>query len=137
MKYVGLGKRFVALLIDGIILQFVNYLIAAVTGGTTEGGYSVQGPAALLVFAVNIGYGVVLEKIQGATLGKQVVGIKVVRMDGSPIDWSEAVIRNLLRIVDFLPFLYIVGVVLISNSPLRQRFGDRIAKTVVVEKNSV
>jgi uncharacterized RDD family membrane protein YckC len=135
MKYIGLGKRFAALLIDGILLQVVTVFLTRLAAGAAEDG--INPLAFVLVFTINIGYYVVLEKIQGATLGKQVVGIKVVKTDGSPIDWTEALIRNLLRIVDALPVAYIVGIVLISNSPTKQRFGDRIANTVVVDKNSV
>jgi uncharacterized RDD family membrane protein YckC len=135
MKYIGLGKRLAALLIDSILLQIVTVFLTRMAAGASEDG--INPLAFVLVFVINIGYYVVLEKIQGATLGKQVVGIKVVKTDGSPIDWSEALIRNLLRIVDALPFAYIVGIVLISNSPTKQRFGDRIANTVVVDKNSV
>lgn len=135
MKYVGLGKRFVALLLDSLILQAVNYGIALVTGNATGLGYSFEGPLALLIFIINFGYGIVLEKVQGATLGKQVVGIKVVKETGSPLDWTAAIVRNILRIVDFLPFFYIVGIILISSSPAKQRLGDRVAKTVVIENS--
>ncbi len=141
MVYVGLGKRFVALLIDSILLQAVNILLASVFGTTavTEGGasFALQGPAALLGILISFAYYIGLEGLRGATLGKQVVGIKVVNEDGSPIDWTAAILRNVLRIVDALPCFYIVGIVLINNSEQKQRFGDRIAKTVVVEKNSV
>ncbi len=141
MVYVGLGKRFVALLIDSILLQAVNVLLASVFGTTTvtEGGasFALQGPAALLGILISFVYYIGLEGLRGATLGKQVVGIKVVNEDGSPIDWTAAILRNVLRIVDALPCFYIVGIVLINNSEQKQRFGDRIAKTVVVEKNSV
>jgi len=140
MVYVGLGKRFVALLIDSILLQAVNILLASVFGTTavTEGGasFALQGPAALLGILISFVYYIGLEGLRGATLGKQVVGIKVVNEDGSPIDWTAAILRNVLRIVDALPCFYIVGIVLINNSEQKQRFGDRIAKTVVVEKNS-
>ena len=136
MKYVGLGKRLVALLIDGVLLQLVTVLITRLMiSSNPEVG--INPLAFVLIFAINIGYYVVLEKIQGATLGKQVMGIKVVKTDGSPLDWTAALIRNLLRIVDALPVAYIVGIILINNSPIKQRFGDRIANTVVVDKNSL
>jgi uncharacterized RDD family membrane protein YckC len=56
-------------------------------------------------------------------------------MDGSPISWSESVIRNLLRIIDGL-FGYLVGAILIWTSPLKQRLGDRVANTVVIRKRA-
>ncbi len=73
-----------------------------------------------------------MEATQGATLGKMALGLRVVRVDGAPISWSESVIRNLLRIVDCLVF-YILGAILIWTSPLKQRLGDKVAHTVVVK----
>jgi uncharacterized RDD family membrane protein YckC len=69
----------------------------------------------------------------GATLGKMLLRLRVVKTDGTPISRSESIIRNLLRIIDGL-FYYLVGAILIWNSPLRQRLGDRAAKTVVVRR---
>lgn len=60
--------------------------------------------------------------------------MKVVREDGSPCRLGPSVIRNILRIVDILPFLYIVGMVLIARSGKKQRLGDRVAHTVVVRQ---
>lgn len=64
------------------------------------------------------------------------LGLRVVKTDGSPLGWSQAVIRNLLRVIDGL-FSYLVGAILIWDSPLRQRLGDRAAKTVVVRRQTV
>ena len=55
--------------------------------------------------------------------------IKVVGEDGKPIDMNQALIRNLLRIIDGL-FAYLIGAVLIWRSDKKQRLGDNIAKTV-------
>jgi ribosomal protein L40E len=48
---------------------------------------------------------------------------------------GPAVIRNVLRIVDALPFFYIIGLILISRSDKKQRLGDSLAKTVVVKSS--
>lgn len=73
------------------------------------------------------------EAASGQTFGKQVVGIKVVDLDGmSRVEISRALIRNILRIVDFLPFFYIIGVLLISTASRRQRLGDVFGRTIVV-----
>jgi uncharacterized RDD family membrane protein YckC len=58
--------------------------------------------------------------------------IKVIREDGKPIDMNQALIRNILRIIDGI-FGYLIGVILIWRSDKKQRLGDRIAKTVVVK----
>ncbi len=133
-KYVGVGLRFVAILIDGIILFILAYLIAAVTGGITAGGFEIQGAPAFLFFILSLLYYVLLEAYLGGTVGKLALGMRVIIEDGSPCTISASLIRNLLRIVDFLPFAYLVGAILIWTSPIKQRFGDRLAKTVVVKK---
>jgi uncharacterized RDD family membrane protein YckC len=56
-----------------------------------------------------------------------------VQTDGSASNLKQAVIRNLLRLVDSLPTLNILGVILILGSPERARFGDRVAKTRVIK----
>jgi uncharacterized RDD family membrane protein YckC len=78
-------------------------------------------------------YYILLEGLRGATLGKKLVKIKVVREDGSACGLGPAFVRNILRIIDELPFLYIIGMILISRSNKKQRLGDRLAKTVVVK----
>ena len=133
-KYVGVGLRFVAILIDGIVLFILGYLIAAVTGGSTAGGFELQGAPAFLFFILGFLYYVLLETYLGGTLGKLALGMRVIIEDGSPCTISASLIRNLLRIVDFLPFAYLLGAILIWNSPTKQRLGDRLAKTVVVKK---
>ncbi|HEX9015742.1 MAG TPA: RDD family protein [Chloroflexota bacterium] len=130
--YQGLGKRFVALAVDSVVLGVLGYVIAAFTGGTTSDGFSLNGLPAMLWFLVSFAYYILLEGLLGATVGKLVLGIRVVKADGSKCDIGAALIRNVLRIVDFLPFAYIVGIILIAASKQRQRVGDRVAGTVVV-----
>ena len=60
--------------------------------------------------------------------------IKVVESrTGKPGDYGKALIRNVLRLVDWLPFLYLVGGILVLVSERRQRLGDLVAGTVVVK----
>jgi uncharacterized RDD family membrane protein YckC len=70
----------------------------------------------------------------GATIGKMVLGLRVVKLDGSRISWKESIIRTLLRIIDGL-FGYLLGAILVWKSPTKQRLGDRVAKTVVVRRH--
>jgi uncharacterized RDD family membrane protein YckC len=134
MTYVGIGRRFVAALIDGILLGIVSYLLAIVTGQTTEAGFNLQGAPAFLAFLIGFGYFIVLEATLGATLGKLIMGLRVLKLDGSPIGWGPSVIRNLMRIVDFLPFAYIAGIVAVLVSKKKQRLGDMAAGTAVVRR---
>ena len=76
-----------------------------------------------------------MEATQGATLGKMALGLRVVKTDGSPITWTDSIIRNLLRIIDGL-FIYLVGAIFVWTSPLKQRLGDRAAHTVVVKRRA-
>ncbi len=81
-------------------------------------------------------YFILMEAYAGWTVGKRLLGMRVVDAAGSKIGLRKSVIRNLLRLVDGLPFFNILGIVLIARSAKGQRFGDRVAKTFVVEKGS-
>ncbi|HKT39100.1 MAG TPA: RDD family protein, partial [Ktedonobacterales bacterium] len=128
LQYVGVGLRFLALLIDAIIIGLVTGIVTAIFRNA-------PGVAGLLAAIITFGYFIVLEATQGATLGKMALGLRVVRTNGAPISWSESIIRNLLRIIDGL-FAYLVGAIFIWTSPLKQRLGDRAANTVVVKRSS-
>jgi uncharacterized RDD family membrane protein YckC len=130
---VGVGLRFVAVIIDSIILGIVGYLIAAVTGGTTSSGFELQGAPAFVLFIIGFLYYWLLETYLGGTLGKLVLGMRVTMEDGSPVTLTAALIRNILRIIDGL-FVYLLGAIFIWTSPAKQRLGDRLAKTYVVKK---
>ena len=69
----------------------------------------------------------------GATPGKRAMGLCVVNDDGTPVNWSASMIRNLLRFVDFLPFLYGFGLVSILLTRDFKRLGDIAAGTRVVD----
>ena len=125
--YAGIGSSAIALIIDTLITMFAAGFLSAFLKDSNIGG--------LLVGLVALGYFIGMEGYNnGQTLGKIATGIKVLSQDGKPITVQQALIRNLLRIVDGLPFFYIVGIIIASSSPLKQRFGDKIAKTVVIKK---
>ena len=84
----------------------------------------------LLVIAI---YFVVLEGVFGRTVGKWFLGLRVVRKDAGNPGLRRALLRNLLRLVDALPVLSILGVVLIIRSPEKARVGDLVAGTRVVK----
>jgi len=132
-KSVGVGLRFVAVLIDSIVFFILGYLIAALTGGTTAGGFVLEGAPFFFFTLICFLYYILLEAFMGGTLGKLLIGIRVRMEDGSPLSLGSSVIRNLLRIIDGL-FFYLVGAIFVWTSPSKQRLGDRLAKTVVVKK---
>ena len=69
---------------------------------------------------------------EGATPGKKALGLMVLRDDGAPVGWSEALTRNLLRFADFLPFAYLGALLSMIGSPGFKRLGDHAAGTIVV-----
>jgi uncharacterized RDD family membrane protein YckC len=133
MTYVGVGIRFVAVIIDSVILMVVGWVLATIFGGASATGFELNGAPALLLFLIGFGYYIVLETIAGGTLGKLAVGIRVYTVDGRPISWGASAIRNVLRIVDGF-FFYLVGAIMVWTSDKKQRLGDRAAQTVVAKK---
>ena len=84
-------------------------------------------------FAVSIGYGIFLEWYwQGQTLGKRLMRLRVTDVHGLQLQFSQVVIRNMLRFVDSLPALYLVGGAACLINRRAQRLGDFAANTIVV-----
>jgi uncharacterized RDD family membrane protein YckC len=135
MTYVGVGLRFVAVLIDSIIFMVLGWVLALFFGGASATGFQLNGGPAILLFVIGFAYFIVLEAVAGGTLGKLIIGIRVYTVDGQPISWGASIIRNILRIIDGL-FFYLVGAILVWTSDRKQRLGDRAAKTVVAKKMS-
>jgi len=132
MGRVGVGLRAVATVIDTALLSVVGYLIALPTGGTTAAGFHLRGVPFALWLVVALTYYIVMEAHSGATFGKRLVGLKVVKQEeGATLSWQDSIVRNVLRLVDGL-FFYLVAAILVWTSPTGQRLGDKIAGTVVV-----
>lgn len=132
LRPAGLVPRALAFAIDlglrGVLLA-VGYLLLSGLGhlGT--------GLAAIGFFLVNWWYAVLFEVLnQGRTPGKQLLGLRVVQDDGTPIGWAGSLIRNLLRLVDMLPFGYAAGAIACLNHPQFKRLGDLAAGTLVVHR---
>lgn len=137
LDYQGIGPRLIAQIIDGVILFILYFIVGAAMFGALT--FDVYGAAAVSFMGIygllGFLYFLILEGLRGATVGKMLMKIKVVREDGSAYGFGPALIRNILRIIDVLPFLYIIGLILISRSDKKQRLGDRIAKTVVIKSS--
>ncbi len=69
---------------------------------------------------------------QGRSPGKQLMGLRVVHDDGTPVGWAASLLRNLLRFADILPFGYALGLLSCLNHPAFKRLGDIAAGTLVV-----
>ena len=144
-SYQGVAIRFVAILIDTIIIAIIGGILSipfnalAVITNSASGTVTVSPASAvggLVSLAVFVLYFTLLEGHYGQTVGKMAVKIKVVReADGAPIDYSEAAVRTILRFLDLIPYIipYLLGATLIWSSDKKQRLGDRVARTVVVK----
>jgi uncharacterized RDD family membrane protein YckC len=86
----------------------------------------------LALFLLEWFYPVFFELARGATPGKRALGLLVVHDDGTPVGPSASLIRNLLRVVDFLPVLYGAGLVTMMLDRDFRRLGDLAAGTLVI-----
>ncbi|MEW6186314.1 MAG: RDD family protein, partial [Thermodesulfobacteriota bacterium] len=135
-----LGDRLLAVILDGILIMAVyavlGMAVASRWGGMTQSGFSITGPPALIALGLTAAffffYHWFFEGLLGATLGKLMTGIKVKDLSGGPCSLSQSFLRNLLRIIDGIA-LYLIGFLIAVFSKRRQRLGDHLAKTVVVE----
>jgi len=129
-QVVGPIPRFLAFSIDFAIRFIVLVIAAIVSIPLGKLGFAFWFIAWLLIEWF---YPVLFEVFKrGQTPGKIVLGISVVHDDLTPVTFGTSLVRNLLRTVDFLPFLYLFGLVtMISNSRF-QRLGDLAAGTLVI-----
>ena len=138
----GIGSRFLALGVD-TVLQAALYISATLTlvfGLPTIGRRSLPflsqlGPAAaiLIGFCIYWGYFAFFEIIwSGRTPGKRLASIRVIKESGRPINAYEAIGRNILRAIDFLPAMYGLGLVVMMLNRNSRRLGDYLAGTVVI-----
>jgi uncharacterized RDD family membrane protein YckC len=132
-----LGRRIAAALIDIGVLFVLLALVAGVLGNDTASGASVadkiRGRPSGLFLLLAFAYFVATEKMSGQTIGKRVMKLRVVGLDGAEPTTGAILIRNVVRGVDWLPFFYVVGAITIfATGERRLRLGDMAAKTKVV-----
>lgn len=121
------GARIAAFLVDFVLISIVGGLA---WGAVVE---IAQPLAALLYVLIGLAYFVYLEGTYGQTIGKMALDIVVVTEDGAPIEYVRAAIRELVRVVDTIPYpLHGVGMLTIYLTDREQRLGDLAAETVVV-----
>lgn len=136
----GVGSRFASALVDNLIQTLVIVALAVVFLGAralTGAGVGGYGAAVftLLGFLVYIAYDISFEVLaNGRTPGKRMNGLRVVREGGQPVNFLASAVRNTLRVVDYLPGGYLVGMISILVSRKNQRLGDLAAGTVVVRE---
>jgi uncharacterized RDD family membrane protein YckC len=132
----GGGNRGFAALVDVVAatLIFVAMLVLwSVLQDSFPFVRSLAGVMLMLGFLIAWSYFILLEWLwEGRTLGKRMYGLRVITADGSPAPFTAVLIRNLVRVVDFLPAFYGLGLVAIVATPRSQRLGDIAAGTFVV-----
>ena len=136
-----LGSRFMAVFADMVIQLLLVIALIVIDDLSLRGamfhmaGYRMWVVACLvfLYFCIFWGYYAAFEALwNGQTPGKRWAGIRVIKETGRPINAFEAIARNLLRIIDFLPAIYGVGIVTMLLNSKNRRLGDFVAGTLVV-----
>ena len=141
----GIGSRFLALAYDTllqILIGIVLFVVLAVAGvalpGAAKSGIWFVAFIVLAYFVLYFGYFAIFEVLwNGQTPGKKKEGLRVIKDSGRPISPAEAIGRNLMRIVDQLPFLYAIGICSVLLSKQNKRLGDFVAGTIVVHEKSL
>jgi uncharacterized RDD family membrane protein YckC len=144
------GRRFLAQFIDGLLLQAVQ-LAGALLGGTVASvmtdpdaakkvveGAAASGAMLGMLFWLYVALfmnSVVVQGLTGATIGKWVMGIRVVNRDGSPIGILKAFGRLFAYVLSYLPLL--IGFVALFWDKERRCWHDRACGTAVIRKGAV
>jgi uncharacterized RDD family membrane protein YckC len=132
----GIGSRFLAQIVDAIVItliQIVITILAASLAGLFNAGELAALVELILSFVLLVGYFLISEAAwNGQTAGKRALRLRVVGDQGEPLTTGQAAIRNLVRVVDFLPVFYAVGVVTMFSNRRAKRLGDFAAGTLVV-----
>jgi uncharacterized RDD family membrane protein YckC len=149
---VGIGSRFIGVLVDTILmvilLAMLNIILFMLLGAVAATGEfsldAIQNSNnwlagvllaiyAFINFALFWGYYILFEWLwNGQSPGKRVARTRVMRVDGSPVGMTDVIVRNLVRIIDFLPFGYGVGLLTMVSNRQARRLGDFAAGTLVV-----
>jgi uncharacterized RDD family membrane protein YckC len=130
----GPFRRFMAYLIDQVLIVVLVLAAFLVTSLVALGSVAFLGPALVAYFVLTWGYGAFCEGFfNGQTPGKRSLGIRVLSERGVPITGVQAIMRNLVGTVDgLIPFFYLVGLTSMVVSRKFQRMGDLAAGTMVV-----
>ena len=146
MPIAGIGSRFIAVLVDYLILTVGGFALALILIVVFAAVHVfahwsenwIMAFVFILMFLANWGYFAIFEAFwNGRTPGKRAVKIRVIHRSGRAMSFLEALARNLVRFVDYLPGFYAVGVISIFLSKQNQRLGDMVAGTLVVHDREI
>ncbi len=149
----GIGSRFLAALVDTTLILLLQILVNAVLllvlsasvnlGELFSSGKILNTSASWVIGLIGLisffffwGYYIFFEMLwNGQSPGKSIAKLRVIRADGTPITLTESIVRNLVRLIDFLPIYYGIGVVTMFINSQSRRLGDLAAGTLVVREN--
>lgn len=126
---------------DFVLLSALFFPVTRIVKGTWlmtaadhrwASGWFVTDPLCLIFLLVIFLYFVLMEGLAGGTLGKKMLRLRIVCVEGDRVGLRKALLRTVLRAIDSLPMLCILGVFLIVRSSEKTRFGDRVAGTRVI-----
>jgi len=139
----GIGSRFLALAYDMLIQILIGFvagfggslligLVASAIPGAANWGFALL---FLFFFLLYFGYYAFFEIFwNGQTPGKRKAGIRVIKDSGRPLTPAESIARNLMRIIDWMPAFYAVGMLSAILTKENKRLGDLVAGSLVVRE---
>ncbi|MFA6992200.1 MAG: RDD family protein [Candidatus Gracilibacteria bacterium] len=137
-KYAGFWIRFLAMIIDGIILGVIGSLLFPGSGNyvtmSADGGFQMDfsanfvGPQTIIPILYTLAFWI----WKGATPGKMALGLRIIEQDGSKLSWQKALLRYVGYIVSGLTLC--IGYLWVGFDKKKRGFHDMIAKTYVVKK---
>jgi uncharacterized RDD family membrane protein YckC len=130
----GAGSRFLAILIDSVIVLGASAMLARLIGLVLPAGIATA-VSITASFLLTWGWHVWFEtRHHGRTPGKRALSLRVVDARGLPVSLHQSLVRNIVRAVDFLPVFYGVAAAASLADPLRRRLGDLVADTLVIRE---
>ncbi|HVU46881.1 MAG TPA: RDD family protein [Terracidiphilus sp.] len=146
MPIAGIGSRFIGILVDSLIwsaaIVILVIVFAILVASVHFAGHLsenwIVGILFLILFLLQWGYFALFEAFNnGRTPGKMVAKIHVIHRSGRAVSFIEALARNLVRAIDYLPGFYTIGIIAIFVSKQNQRLGDMVAGTLVVRDHAI
>ncbi len=130
LSLAGPIPRALAWFVDLLVRLAIFLLLSSILAALLQVGQAIL---VLVFFFLEWMYPIFCEMFfNGATPGKKIMHLRVLRDDGAPLNWRSSIVRNLLRTVDFLPFMYVFGFFTICLNRDFKRLGDIAAGTIVV-----
>lgn len=134
MRIAKIRDRILAFVLDFLIYITIILIFGYFYGQTnnSQNGYEINGFPAFILFIIGIALWPVNEFYTGQTFGKKIVGLKVVKKNNKEINGFNAFLRFGIGIFDCF---FLIGIIIASLNKNKQRIGDSVADTVVIDLN--